>query len=109
MFGKTSSREGKRNVFAIHACRGLIDSAVRQGLWVVATPRWSQPFQTSTTAHRMALLANGAVHVTRLRWILLLMATPRSLMYGEFHRRQNGPTLMCGATRATAMGGPHWT
>jgi hypothetical protein len=93
MSGKTSSR------------------AVRQGLWVVATPRLSQPSQTSTRAHRIALaLSNGAVHVTRLRWILLLMANPRSLMCGGFHRSQNGPTLICGATHAVAMGEPpHWT
>jgi hypothetical protein len=93
----------------MHTCRGLIDCAVRQGLWVVAMPRLSQLFRRSTTAQiAVAMVSNGVVHVTQLRWISLLMENPRSLMCGGFHRR-NGPTLTCGATRAAAMGEPHWT
>lgn len=91
----------------MHTCRRLIDYAVRQGLLVVATPRLSQLFRTSTTA-QLAMATNDVVHVTQLRWISLLMENPRSLMCGEFHRR-NGPTLMRGATRVTAMAEPHWT
>ena len=90
----------------MHTCRGLIDSAVRQGPSVVDTPRLSQLFRTSTTAHQIAM-ANGVVHVTQLRWISPLMENPRYLMCGGFHR-QNGPTLMRGATHAAAMAEPHW-
>jgi hypothetical protein len=91
----------------MHTCRGLIDSAVSQDPWVAATPQLPQPFRTNTKAQQIAM-GNGVVHVTRLRWISLLMENPRFLMCEGF-RRQNGPTLMRGATHAAAMGEPHWT
>ena len=90
-------------------CRGLIDYTVRQGLWVVAMPWSSRLFRTSTTAQiAVATASKGVVHVIRLRWISPLMENPRSLMCGGFHR-PNAPTLICGGTRAAAMGEAHWT
>ena len=91
----------------MHTCRGLIDSTVSQDLWVAATPRLPLPFRTSTKVQQIAM-ANGVAHVTRLRWISLLMENPRYLMCEGF-RRQSGPTLMRGATHAAVMGEPHWT
>ena len=93
----------------MHTCRGLIDSTVRQGLWVVAMPRLPRLFRMSTTVQiAVAMASKGVVHVTQLRWISLLMENLQSLMCGGF-RRRNGPTLICGATRAAAMEEPHWT